>query len=66
MKEYLYAIANEVTGMELVRSIYAKSLTDAEAKVKKLAYCFGKSTEVVGVELANQPDLPLKRKRLRA
>lgn len=49
-QEYLYAIANEVTGLELVRTVWAYSLAEARGKVETLARCFGKSTQVIHVE----------------
>lgn len=49
-QEYLYAIANEVTGLELVRTVWAYSLAEARSKVETLARCFGKSTQVIHIE----------------
>jgi hypothetical protein len=52
LEEYIYAIANPVTGMELVRSTWAYSLQEATRQTENIARCFGKSTEVVHVERA--------------
>lgn len=51
-REYFYAIANEVTGLDLVRSIWAIDLADAKAQARAKAKLFGRSTKVVSVEKA--------------
>lgn len=63
MKEYVYALVNEITGLDLVRTTQAKSMADAKQKISQLAGCFGKSTRVISIELAAQPELPLPRKK---
>jgi hypothetical protein len=59
-KEFLYALANEVTGMDLVRSVWAKNIGDARNKVDNIARCFGKTTVIIGVEEVNAPQLKLQ------
>lgn len=49
---YNYAIANEVTGLDFVGTIWAVDKTAAKTLALDQAKCFGKSTKLVGVKLA--------------
>lgn len=51
-REYFYAIANEVSGLDLVRSIWAIDLAEAKKIAKAKARLFGPHTKVVSVEKA--------------
>ena len=64
-KEYVYAIANEMSGMDHAGSIWAVNQKEAATEAKRLARCFGPTTIVLSVELAKQLKLPLERRKLR-
>lgn len=47
-----YALANEVTGLDFVGTIWAVDKKTAIERAKVIAPCFGKSTELIGVTRA--------------
>lgn len=64
-REYIYAIANNRNNFEMMRSTWQHSLREARAFAEHIAKCFGKGTVVIDVFRADEPTLPLKRKKVK-